>query len=476
MSGKPHRIVFDPLYGFIKLTETEYKIIHSPFYQRLRWIKQLGFSNYIFPGAEHNRFAHAMGVMHCADQMIRAIGKAVSDDRLYDSKATDAASVFHKSVRIAALLHDIGTFPFSHTCEGAYIKHGDSSFKPAERGKPLPNNHEHLGAFILKNTDYESGITRIIQDGGLSPEDISKIVKGVSPEILANQLLHAELDADRMDYLMRDAHYTGLKYGQIDREYILYHLTTFDSGDGRESLAIRENALHTVEDFLIARFGWYSQVIRNSGGAKFDILAETVTKYFLEKRLMWQFQDLLEMVEKDPEKFFGFSDFYFMNLMYDQNVGKKVKDPKIKEMISMLLYRRSPIEVQLPLFSHKLVSRDEEGARKREALIKKINDQVKEYEKCIDAHGDGTQWILHDIPDSDIVFAKSVQDIVKKRNSDNLLQERDPVKVVDREGKASLLVDHENSIIKILSSVANFIPVLYMNERANSLLKEKGLL
>lgn len=473
---KPHRIVFDPLYGFIKLTETEHNIIQSPFYQRLRWIKQLGFSNYIFPGAEHNRFAHAMGVMHCADQMLRAIGKAVPDHQLYDIKATDEATLFHKSVRIAALLHDIGTFPFSHTCEGAYIKHGDSSYKASDRGKPLPNNHEHLGAFILKNTDYDTGITQILSRDGLSYESISKIVKGDSPDILANQLLHAELDADRMDYLMRDAHYTGLKYGQIDREYILYHLTTFDSGDGKQSLAIRENALHTVEDFLIARFGWYSQVIRNSGGAKFDILAETVTKYFLENKLMWQFQDLLGMVEKDPERFFGFSDFYFMNLLYDQNVEKKVKDPKIKEMISMLLYRRSPIEIQLPLFSHKLVTRDEEGARKREALIKKINAQVAEYERCLQVNGDGTEWILHDIPDSDIVFAKSVRDIMKKRNSDNLLQERDPVKVVDRNGKGSLLVDHDNSIIRILSSVANFIPVLYMNESAHKLLRAKGLL
>ena len=473
---KPTKIVFDVLYGFIKLTETEYKIIHSPFYQRLRWIKQLGFSNYIFPGAEHNRFAHAMGVMHMADQMIRAIDRAVPDEKLYNINARDPETLFHKSVRIAALLHDIGTFPFSHTCEGAYIKHGDSSFKSEDRGKPLPNNHEHLGAYILKNTNYDRGITRILEEGGIDYEEISKIVKGTSTNLLANQLLHSELDADRMDYLMRDAHYTGLKYGQFDREYIMYHLTTFDAGDGRPGLAIKENALHAVEDFLIARFGWYSQIIRNSGGAKYDIIAETITKHFLEKKLIYQFQDLLGMIESDPDRFFGFNDFYFMNLVHQQYLGDTIKNPKIQEMMHMLLFRKSPVEAKLALFEHKLLTRDEDGIHKREAVIKKINDTVAEYEHVIKEHGDGTQWILHDIPDSDISFAKSVQDIVRKRSGDNLLQERDPVKIIDSRGNTGLLVDKENSIIRILSNVVNFIPVIYMNQKAYDLLIEKGTL
>src|SRR5690606_34473616 len=130
--------------------------------------------------------------------------------------------------------------------------------------------------------NYENGITRILQEHGIDTGEISKFVKGASSSILGNQILHSEVDCDRMDYLMRDAYYTGLKYGQIDREFILYHMTTFDTGDGRPGLAIRENALHAVEDFLIARFGWYSQVVRNSGGAKFDLLAEVITKHLLE--------------------------------------------------------------------------------------------------------------------------------------------------------------------------------------------------
>lgn len=470
------KIIYDPLYAFIRLTETENKIIHSPFYQRLRWIKQLGFSNYIFPGAEHNRFAHALGVMHMADQIVRAIGKSVPDEKLFDVGATDPATLFHKHMRISALLHDIGTFPFSHTCEGAYIKHGDSSFKAADRGKPLPNNHEHLGAYILKNTDYENGITKILNDAGIDPQEISRYVKGTNSNILGNQILHSEIDCDRMDYLLRDAHYTGLKYGHFDREFILYHMTTFDTGDGKPGLAIKENALHAVEDFLIARFGWYSQVIRNSGGAKFDIIAETITKHFLEKKLMYQFQDVLGMVENNPEQFFGFNDFYFMNLVHQHYLEKTIKNPKIHEMMKMLLFRQSPIEYQLEPFTHKLVTRDEAGQHARSAIVKKIEEIVHNFESCLQNDGDGTEWLLYDIPDSDIVFSRSMLDIVKKRSGDNLLQERDPVKIMDRQGKVSLLIDQENSIMRILSSVVNFIPVLYMNPKAHELLRKKGLL
>ena len=85
-----------------------------------------------------------------------------------------------------------------------------------------------------------------------------------------------------MDYLLRDAHYTGLNYGNYDRDYLLHHFVTFDSA-GEDILAIKHNALHCVEDFLSARFAWYSQVVRSSRGAKYDALAEEITFYLLEK-------------------------------------------------------------------------------------------------------------------------------------------------------------------------------------------------
>ncbi|MBI2711340.1 MAG: HD domain-containing protein, partial [Bdellovibrio sp.] len=349
------RTIYDVLYGFVPITEWEEKIINSPFFQRLRWIKQLGFSNYIFPGAEHNRFSHVIGVMHSMEQMLRSLGMTVPDSELFDPRSRNPSALFHKSLRIAALLHDIGTFPFSHAIEYAYIRHGNDKRRLGSKSKPLPNSHEHLGSFIIKNTDYPGGITQILTQYGFDVQMISNIIKGDSPYLLANQLMHSDLDADRMDYLMRDAHYTGIKYGQFDREYILANLVTYDAGHSQLAFGVRENATHAVEDFLIARFSWYSQVIKNPGSAKFDIMSSHIAKAFLEKDLIYQFHDLLEMIEKGDERFFWWNDIYFMNRCQEIRLKKLVTDPRISELTEMLLYRHPPKTVNHPLFVHRIL-------------------------------------------------------------------------------------------------------------------------
>jgi HD superfamily phosphohydrolase len=471
------RVIYDVLYGFIPITEWEEKIINSPFFQRLRWIKQLGFANYIFPGAEHNRFAHVIGVMHSMDQMIRSLGIAVSDQELFDPRSKSQAAMLHKSLRIAALLHDLGTFPFSHAIEYAYIRHGNDKRHPgkrAKKAKELPNSHEHLGSFIIKNTRYDGGLTRILEDYGFDVRMISKIIKGESPHLIANQLMHSDLDADRMDYLMRDAHYTGIKYGQFDREYILANLRTYEAGGSQIGFGVSENAVHAVEDFLIARFSWYSQVIKNQGSAKFDIMSSHVAQAFLEHDLLYQFHDLLAMIEKRDERFFWWNDMYFMTACQNVRFKKLIKDPRISELTEMLLYRKPPKTVRHPLFDHKIMP--VEGSEKeKERLIKRIREKVSEMESILKKYGTGREWILADIPEKDVVFTKGLAQVVKKRSSDNLYREVEPVKVVSKQGKPSLLVERDNTLMKHLSGFINFVPSVYANEPALQLLKQRGL-
>jgi HD superfamily phosphohydrolase len=471
------RVIYDVLYGFIPITEWEEKIINSPFFQRLRWIKQLGFANYIFPGAEHNRFAHVIGVMHSMDQMIRSLGIAVSDQELFDPRSKSQAAMLHKSLRIAALLHDLGTFPFSHAIEYAYIRHGNDKRHPgkrAKKAKELPNSHEHLGSFIIKNTRYDGGLTRILEDYGFDVRMISKIIKGESPHLIANQLMHSDLDADRMDYLMRDAHYTGIKYGQFDREYILANLRTYEAGGSQIGFGVSENAVHAVEDFLIARFSWYSQVIKNQGSAKFDIMSSHVAQAFLEHDLLYQFHDLLAMIEKRDERFFWWNDMYFMTACQNVRFKKLIKDPRISELTEMLLYRKPPKTVRHPLFDHKIMP--VEGSEKeKERLIKRIREKVSEMESVLKKYGTGREWILADIPEKDVVFTKGLAQVVKKRSSDNLYREVEPVKVVSKQGKPSLLVERDNTLMKHLSGFINFVPSVYANEPALLLLKQRGL-
>ncbi len=461
--------VYDSLYGFIKLTQTEQEIINSPFYQRLRWIKQLGFANYIFDGAEHTRFAHALGVLHSADQMVRAIGKNVSDEKLFNINAQDANSLFHKSIRIAALLHDVGTFPFSHSIEGAYIKYGEKLQKAGKLpGKQLPNNHEHLGSFIIKNTNFDGGITQILKNGGIDASVLSKYIKGDSDNILANQILHSDIDADRLDYLLRDAHHTGIKYGHIDRDYILYHLTTYKTsvrGKIKEVMAIKENALHAVEDFLIARFAWYSQVVRNSSSAKYDVLAAHIAYYLLEHKHIYSYERLFDLVVKDPERFFGFNDVYFMNKVQDLYWSKTVDDPILHEKMKMLIYRIPPRTLRFPEVEHRILEVGDSGEIKdKPKTIRALEAKIGEINSLFKKHGDGSEWIISDIPSKDVIFTKDAY-------SADLL--RDSIKVLDKNGKPTLLVASQNALIGKLSRFVNFIPNVYANEAGLSLLTRK---
>ncbi|MCE3012198.1 MAG: HD domain-containing protein, partial [Proteobacteria bacterium] len=222
-------VFYDPLYGYVHLTNLEWDIIHTPFYQRLRWIKQLGFTCYTFPGAEHSRFGHSIGVMHNSHMILKAVGRSVSDLELYDDSVQSKDKKYHQSLRLAALLHDLGTFPFSHTTEMSYIRFGETT--NAKNGKGHPDDHEHLGSFIIKNTDFEGGITHLLKKYGIDPQRISDLVKGVDKSVLANQILHSEIDCDRMDYLLRDAHYSGIHYGTYDRDYLLNHFRSVKVGE-----------------------------------------------------------------------------------------------------------------------------------------------------------------------------------------------------------------------------------------------------
>lgn len=468
-------VIYDVMYGFIPITEWEEKIVNSPYFQRLRWIKQLGFANYIFPGAEHNRFAHVIGVMNSMDQMVRGLGLAVSDNELFDPRCKSEAAMLHKSLRIAALLHDIGTFPFSHAVDNAYIRHGnDLRTSRKDSKKDLPNSHEHLGSFVIKNTLCDRGLTQILEHYGFDVKLISKIIKGDSPHLIANQLMHSDLDADRMDYLMRDSHYTGIKYGQFDREYILANLSTYDAGNHQIAFGVRENAAHAVEDFLIARFHWYSQVIKNQGSAKFDIIATHIAQGLLDHGLMYQFHDLLDMIESRDERFFFWNDMYFMTRCQEVRLAQELKDPRIMELIEMLLFRRPPKTVHHPIFAHRILETADESEKAK--ILKQIHETLAEFQHVLDKHGKGKAWLLADIPEKDVVFTKGMSQVVKKRTSDNLYQERDPVKIISKRGDPTLLVERNNSLMKHLSGFSNFVPSVYANDAAFNLLKSRGLI
>lgn len=466
------RIFYDPLYGHIPMTNLEWAIIHTPFYQRLRWIRQLGFTFYTFPGAEHSRFGHSIGVMHNSHMILKAMKRAVADRHLYDDSVRSDAKTYHQSVRLAALLHDLGTFPFSHTTEMSYIRFGETT--KAKNGKGLADDHENLGSFIIKNTDYEGGITKLLKQYHIDPQRISDLVKGVDTSVLANQILHSEIDCDRMDYLLRDAHYSGIHYGTYDRDYLLNHFRSVKVGE-HDIMVINHNALHAVEDFLMARYAWYSQVIRSARGARFDAIAEEVMMYLLEKGKVYSYSQLMDMVANDPVKFYSFNDQYFMQTVHSLYCsGELDKSPRIKDMAHRLLFEIAPKTIRVDEFKQRLLDQDDDTGN--EKILRRAQEKVKEIKDVLKKKGTELDWVLEDLPRKHIMFVKSRKKLVKSKTTENLLLERDPAKILLDSGEVRLLGDVENSVIATLQNKFNFVPNVYCSDSAWELLKNEGVI
>ncbi len=211
------RLVFekdiqDSVHGFIGVTKTELSLIDSRIFQLLHHIKHLGGAWLVYPSANHSRFSHMLGTMFVTGQIAQSLSDKgwLTDDDV-------------EKVRIAALLHDIGHYPFSHVIEHVMKKKG-------EKGK-----HEKLTDHLLR----QSEIKDILQDSSYNPDEISGIILGrYTQNNLFSQLIASDLDSDKIDYLLRDSYHTGVAYGSVDVGRLIRTMDVDD--EGRLHLGKRE--------------------------------------------------------------------------------------------------------------------------------------------------------------------------------------------------------------------------------------------
>ncbi len=216
---EPVKLIKDPVHGYVSLTEAEVKLADTKVFQRLRRIQQLAGSNYVYPGATHTRFEHSLGVLHLAGIAGERLSKYMSEEDM-------------QAIRIAALLHDVGHGPFSH------------SFEPfLERKTGL--NHEDMSKLLVEKTE----IGDILEDYGFSRSEISSLCIGVShkPQFM-NQIIRSAIDVDKLDFVVRDSLHTGAGYGNIDIYRIIYNIDVVD-----DVLSLDEKALPALEALLIGR-------------------------------------------------------------------------------------------------------------------------------------------------------------------------------------------------------------------------------
>ena len=274
----------DPVHGFIRADPLEAALIDSRPLQRLRWIRQLGLTFMVFPGAEHSRFSHALGAMHLAG-------------RLYDAPAARGGAPLppgedtreRRLVRAAALLHDIGHAPFSHSAEGQF-----------EGGI----DHEEMTRRLLATAENEAVFER--RGDGLTAAEVARLLAGSSragggeagpAERLLAQVVSGELDADKMDYLLRDGLFCGVRYGSYDLERLLDTVAAIEDPEtGGWGIGVDEGGVHALEALVMARYYMFTQVYFSVIGKALEL---HLSRWLEEEGRRWP---------ADPEAFLAEDD------------------------------------------------------------------------------------------------------------------------------------------------------------------------
>ncbi len=219
---KSQKILNDPVYGFITIpSELIFAIIDHPYFQRLRRIRQLGLTDFVYPGALHTRFHHAIGAMHLM---------SITLDNLR-IKGTEITEEEYEAALLAILLHDIGHGPFSHALEYSLLE-------------GIPHEELSLLTIELLNEEFGGQLTMALQ-----------IFKNQYPKKFLHQLVSSQLDIDRLDYLQRDCFFTGVSEGTIGADRIIKMMAVKD-----DQLVIEEKGIYSIENFLSARRLMYWQV------------------------------------------------------------------------------------------------------------------------------------------------------------------------------------------------------------------------
>jgi HD superfamily phosphohydrolase len=211
--------VRDPIHDYIHLDELGQELVDTPRMQRLRRVHQLGTGSLVYPGANHTRFEHSLGAYHLAGQAATALG--VSDEE-------------KKAIQAAALLHDVGHGPFSHTCDPLYRDY-------------LGRTHEDLAIEAAQKGSIRDALVR----HGVAPGSVVALIHGEGP---LGGLISGGIDVDRMDYLVRDGHYTGVRIG-VDLERIVHDLALTHRG-----VALRADSVAAAETLLVTRVQMYATV------------------------------------------------------------------------------------------------------------------------------------------------------------------------------------------------------------------------
>lgn len=309
---KEIKVFRDPLYGYIQVTDILiWNLINAREFQRLKRIKHLGGVDSVFHTAEHSRFSHSLGVYHLAKTVV--------------ATAPDVDAYLNKREKMllycASLLHDIGHGPFSHAFESSFqISHEDMTVRLI-----LEDTQTHQ---IL--SDYDAKF----------PEEIALIIKQTHPNKVLLELISSQLDVDRLDYLARDAYFTGAKYGEIDVDRII---RTMRVQDGH--LVHKASSIIAIEDYLMSRYNMYWQVYFHPVGRSFElIVCKIYERLHYLKQKGTNFNDIytalfkiIEAKEINIQDYLRLDDHVIYSIILE---SENHEDAILSDLSSRILHRR----------------------------------------------------------------------------------------------------------------------------------------
>ncbi len=478
-----HRIL-DNLHGFVYLTDLERELVNTPQFQRLRHIKQLGVADLVFPGAQHTRFSHSLGVLNLTERVFWNLKRKLPESGYNPHRL----EVDRKKLRIAALLHDIGHYPLSHTLESAYQKY--AKFESEQINKDinkeeieLPKksdvteddmHHEHISEHLIKESNE---IRELLVNNGFSKQEIEDIFNTITgdsqnTELFYTQLMHSDLDVDSLDYCLRDSHGAGIEYGKYDINYLLDSIE-LRKKTGKYILCFKEKAIHTIEHFLLAKHFYYLQVLFHPKRLFFEEAAMRFALEAIKNGWLPKPQEYRDLIIQ-PENCILFTDELFWGLLKKAinnesfgflNGEWEKPSPEMRIFAKILLERKTPEQ-----YYRKEVRREKGGKEGED-----ITDKMKE--EATKGHNDKEPFTYSDITFSkheitDDVFGRfnNTFDVSKttdeyryslrKRLSDKgmvfnedhfMVESRDSIRILEDSGNIVFLSDREESLAYMLA-------------------------
>lgn len=374
------KVLKDPVHSYIHIHyEVIWNCLDSKEFQRLRRIRQLGGDFQVYPTAEHSRFSHSLGVYEIVRRMVTEVKTLCAELTEYEKVC----------VMLAGLLHDVGHGPFSHAFEHV-------------------TNHSHeeyTAKIILGNTELNSILRAVSKK---MPEDIVSIIQHTYENDILNQIVSGQLDADRMDYLLRDSYFTATSYGQFDLERILRTMRVRKTSEGRKVIVVKHTGIHSVEDYIMARYQMYWQVyyhpVARSYEAVFiqlfnrlkDIFKDN-KDYFEDMKVLIPF---LEKAEVSEEEYFRLDEnslLYCCALIQDKDdviaadLAKRLQNRKLFEYVDyneenlaqiQNMLRENGYDEQYYLRIENIEASVYSPYKGRKILIEKLDGQIVALEKA----------------------------------------------------------------------------------------------